>query len=163
PLDTTIVGVVKDAKYINLREPLRRHFYVPVMQLPNLFDLTLQIKTNSEPSALAGALRNQVNEMDPHLPVYNVKTLTSEVNQSLIQERLVTWLATSFGVLATLLVVIGLYGVVSFSVVRRTREIGIRLALGAQRRHVFVMVMKHGIILVLGGAVVGVVISLGLS
>ena len=163
PLDTTIVGVVKDARYINLREPLRRHFYVPVMQLPNLFDLTLQIRTNSEPSALAGALRKQINEMDPHLPVYNVKTLTSEIDQSLIQERLVTWLATSFGILATLLVVIGLYGVVSFSVVRRTREIGIRLALGAQRRHVFVMVMKHGIVLVLGGAVAGTLISVGLS
>ena len=162
-LDTTIVGVVRDAKYINLREPMRRHFYLPVMQLPNLFDLSLQISTSGDPASIAGAVRNQVKEIDPHIPVYNVKTLSSQIDQSLIQERLVSWLATSFGILATLLVVIGLYGVVSFSVVRRTREIGIRLALGAQRRHVFLMVMKHGIVLVLGGAFAGTLASIALS
>lgn len=161
--DSTIVGVVKDAKYISLRQPMRRHFYIPIMQQPNVLDLTLQVRTSGDAGALAGPVRHEVREMDPHLPLYNIKTLTAEIDQSLIQERLVTWLATSFGVLATLLVVIGLYGVVSFSVVRRTREIGIRLALGAQRRHVFLMVMKHGIVLVLGGAVVGTLISLGLS
>jgi predicted permease len=162
-LDTTIVGVVRDAKYINLREPMRRHFYLPVMQLPNLFDLSLQISTTSDAASMAGAVRNQVKEIDPHLPVYNIKTLSNEIDQSLIQERMVSWLATSFGILATLLVVIGLYGVVSFSVVRRTREIGIRLALGAQRHHVFVMVMKHGVLLVLGGAIVGTFASIALS
>jgi putative ABC transport system permease protein len=104
-----------------------------------------------------------VKDLDPHIPLYNMKTLANEIDQSLIQERLVAWLATSFGILATLLVVLGLYGVVSFSVVRRTREIGIRLALGAQRRHVFVMVMRHGIALVVGGAVVGTLASIGLS
>ena len=101
--------------------------------------------------------------MDSHLPLYEIKTLATEIDQSLIQERLVTWLATAFGILATLLVVIGLYGVVSFSVVRRTREIGIRLALGAQRYHVFVMVMKQGVVLVLGGALVGTFASIALS
>jgi predicted permease len=163
PLDTTIIGVVRDAKYISLREPMRRHYYIPVMQLPNLFDLTLQVRTDSDSGALAGAVRSQVKEMDAHLPVYNVKTLSAEIDQSLIQERLVSWLAASFGVLATLLVVIGLYGVVSFSVVRRTREIGIRMALGAQRRHVFLMVMKHGIVLVLCGTVMGTLASIALS
>lgn len=161
--DSTIVGVVKDAKYINMREPMRRHFYLPVMQEKNLLDLTLQVRTSSDAAAMAGAVRNEVRLMDPHLPLYAVKTLSTEIDQSLIQERLVTWLATSFGILATLLVVIGLYGVVSFSVVRRTREIGIRLALGAQRHHVFLMVMRHGIVLVLGGALVGTLISIGLS
>lgn len=163
PLDTTIIGVVRDAKYINLREPMRRHYYIPVMQLPDLFDLSLQVRTDGDPASLAGAVRNQVNEMDPHLPLYNVKTLSGEIDQSLIQERLVSWLAAAFGILATLLVVIGLYGVVSFSVVRRTREIGIRVALGAQRRHVFLMVMKHGIVLVVGGAIAGTLASIALS
>lgn len=162
-LDTTIVGVVRDAKYINLREPMRRHFYLPVMQLPNLFALSLQISTNGNAASIAAAVRNQVKEIDPHLPVYNVKTLSSEIDQSLIQERMVSWLATSFGILATLLVVIGLYGVVSFSVVRRTREIGIRLALGAQRHQVFFMVMKHGVVLVLCGTLAGALASIGLS
>jgi predicted permease len=161
--DVTIVGVVKDAKYISLREPMRRHFYIPFMQEKNVLGLALQVRTTSDPDSITGAVRNQVREMDPHLPLYEVKTLAAEIDQSLVQERLVTWLTTSFGVLATLLVVIGLYGILSFSVVRRTREIGIRLALGAQRHHVFVMVMKHGVVLVLCGAIVGTLASIGLS
>jgi putative ABC transport system permease protein len=161
--DVTIVGVVKDAKYVSLREPMRRHFYTPIMQEKNLLGLALQVRTTSDPDSITGAVRNQVREMDPHLPLYEVKTLAAEIDQSLVQERLVTWLTTSFGVLATLLVVIGLYGVLSFSVVRRTREIGIRVALGAQQRDVFLMVIKHGMILVLAGAITGAAASLALS
>jgi predicted permease len=161
--DMTIVGVVKDARYVNLREPLRRHFYTPIMQQKNLMGLTLHVGTRTDANSITAAVRNEVQELDPHLPLYNIKTLAEEIDQSLIQERLVTWLTTSFGVLATVLVVIGLYGVLSFSVVRRTREIGIRVALGAQRRDVFVMVIKHGMILVFAGAVVGVGVSLALS
>jgi putative ABC transport system permease protein len=161
--DMTIVGVVKDARYVNLREPMRRHFYTPVMQQKNLTGLTLHVGTSTGADSITGAVRNQVRELDPHLPLSNIKTLAGEIDQSLIQERLVTWLTTSFGVLATLLVVIGLYGVLSFSVVRRTREIGIRVALGAQRRDVFLMVIKHGMILVFAGAVVGVAVSVAVS
>jgi len=161
--DTTIVAVVKDAKYISLREPMRRHFYLPVMQQKNLLDLALQVRTSGNPESITGAVRDQVHQLDPHLPLYNVKTLSAEIDQSLVQDRLVTWLATAFGVLATLLVVIGLYGVLSFSVARRTREIGIRVALGAQRRDVFLMVIKHGMILVLAGTVAGAAASLTLS
>ncbi len=161
--DMTIVGVVKDARYINLREPMRRHFYTPIMQQPNLLDLALQVRASGDAASIAAAVRNQIKEIDPHLPLYNIKTLSAEVDQSLVQQRLVTWLATSFGILATLLVVIGLYGVVSFSVVRRTREIGIRVALGAQRRHVFLMVVKHGLVLVLSGAIVGTLVAVALS
>jgi predicted permease len=161
--DRTIVGVVKDAKYVSLREPLRRHFYTPIMQEKNLLGLALQVRASGDPESITSAVRNQVREMDPHLPLYDIKTLAAEIDQSLVQERLVTWLTTSFGMLATLLVVIGLYGVLSFSVVRRTREIGIRVALGAQRTHVFLMVMKHGMILVFAGAVVGVAVSVAVS
>ncbi|MGZ8844125.1 MAG: ABC transporter permease [Pyrinomonadaceae bacterium] len=161
--DVTIVGVVKDAKYISLREPMRRHFYTPIMQEKNLLNLALQVRTSGDPESITGAVRNQVRELDPHLPLYDVKTLTAEIDQSLVQERLVTWLTTSFGVLATLLVVIGLYGVLSFSVVRRTREIGIRVALGAQRRDVFLMVIKQGMILVMAGAIAGTALSFALS
>jgi ABC-type antimicrobial peptide transport system permease subunit len=130
---------------------MNRHFYTPIMQEKNLFGLALQVRASSDAESIASAVRNQVRELDPHLPLYDIKTLAAEIDQSLVQERLVTWLTTSFGVLATLLVVIGLYGVLSFSVVRRTREIGIRVALGAQRRDVFLMVMKHGMILVFAG------------
>ena len=161
--DMTIVGVVKDAKYVSLREPMRRHFYTPIMQQKNILDMTLQVRASADAESVASAVRNQIRELDPHLPLYNIKTLAAEIDQSLIQERLVTWLTTAFGVLATLLVVIGLYGVLSFSVVRRTREIGIRVALGAQRRDVLLMVIKHGMILVLAGAFIGAGVSLALS
>jgi predicted permease len=161
--DQTIVGVVKDAKYVDLRQPMRRHFYTPIMQEPNLFGLVLQVKTRVNAESMIGPVRNQIREMDSHLPLYDVMTLAGEIDQSLTQERVLTWLTTSFGLLATILVVLGLYGVLTFSVARRTREIGIRLALGAQRRHVFLMVMKHGVVLVLCGAIAGTLASIALS
>ena len=162
-LDTTIVGVVKDATYVNLRKNIRRHFYTPVAQLPRLFDLAMHVKTSIDPAVVADQVRAEIKDLDPHLPLYNVKTLESEIDESLTQERLVTWLSATFGLLATLLTALGLYGVLTFSVARRTREIGIRVALGAQRRDVFKLIMIRGMTLVAIGIVVGVAGSLALS
>ena len=161
--DTTIVGVVKDVKYVALREDFRRHFYLPTMQEERLDNLTLHIKTMGNPDAVAGALRNEVKNLDPHLPLYSVKTLEEEINQSLVQERLVTWLTSAFGLVATLLTALGLYGVLTFSVARRTREIGIRVALGAQSRDVMKLVVIQGLIVVVAGIVFGLLASFGLS
>jgi predicted permease len=161
--DITIVGVVKDAKYINLRENMRRHFYLPTMQLPRLFDMALHVKTQKDPQMIAEQLRAEIKGLDPHLPLYNVKTLNREIDESLVQERLVTWLSSAFGVLATLLTALGLYGVLTFSVVRRTREIGIRVALGAQRRDVMTLIITRGLILVAAGLLVGLAASFALS
>jgi len=161
--DITIVGVVKDAKYINLREDMRRHFYLPTMQLPRLFDMALHVKTQNDPQVMAGQLRAEIKALDPHLPLYNIKTLNKEIDESLVQERLVTWLTSAFGVLATLLTALGLYGVLTFSVVRRTREIGIRIALGAQRRDVMRLIMTRGLILVGIGVIAGLGASFALS
>ena len=157
--DRTIVGVVRDAQYINLRESLRKHFYVPTTQDATLSNLTLHVKTSSDPNVVAEQLRAELKALDPHLPLYNIKTLSTEIDQSLIQERLVTWLSVAFGLLATLLTALGLYGVLTFSVARRTREIGIRVALGAQRRDVFRLIMIRGVVLV----GIGVAIGLGAS
>ena len=157
--DRTVVGVVKDAQYTNLRANLRHHFYVPVTQESQLSNLTLHVKTTSDPAGVAEELRAQIKAIDPHLPLYNIKTLAREIDESLVQERLVTWLSAAFGLLATLLTALGLYGVLTFSVARRTREIGIRVALGAQRRDVFRLIMIRGVILV----GVGVAIGLGAS
>jgi ABC-type antimicrobial peptide transport system permease subunit len=159
----TIVGVVKDAKYINLRENLRRHFYLPTTQEDGLTNLTLHVKTTSEPNAVGEQLRAQLKALDPHLPLYNIKTLATEIDESLIQERLVTWLSAAFGSLAMLLTALGLYGVLTFSVARRTREIGIRIALGAQRRDVFRLVIIRGVILVGVGVGIGVAASFAMS
>lgn len=161
--DMTIVGVVKDAQYINLRENMRRHFYLPTTQESQLSNLTLHVKTTTEPKAVAELLRAQLKALDPHLPLYNIKTLSTEIDESLVQERLVTSLSAAFGVLATLLTALGLYGVLTFSVARRTREIGIRVALGAQRRDVFRMIMIRGVVLVGVGVAVGLAASFVLS
>src|SRR6185369_12216851 len=161
--DITIVGVVKDVKYINLREGLRRHFYLPAAQENGLTNMTLHVKATSEPNAVAEQLRAQLKALDPHLPLYNLKTLATEIDESLVQERLVTWLTAAFGILATLLTALGLYGVLTFSVARRTREIGIRVALGAQHRDVFRLVIVRGVILVGAGVVIGVAASVALS
>ena len=161
--DRTIVGVVKDAQYINLRESLRRHFYVPTTQDSMLTNLTLHVKTSSDPNLVAEQLRAELKALDPHLPLYHVKTLSTEIDESLVQERLVTWLSVAFGLLATLLTALGLYGVLTFSVARRTREIGIRVALGAQRRDVFRLIMVRGVILVGVGVAIGVGASFALS
>ena len=161
--DRTIIGVVKDAQYINLRESLRRHFYVPATQDATLTSLTLHIKTSTDPNVVAEQLRAQLKALDPHLPLYNIKTLSTEIDESLIQERMVTWLSTAFGLLATLLTALGLYGVLTFSVARRTREIGIRVALGAQRRDVFRLIMIRGVILVGVGVAIGIGASFAFS
>jgi predicted permease len=161
--DTTIVGVVKDAQYINLRENLRRHFYLPTTQEKQLTGLTLHVKTSTSPDLVAEQLRAQLKAIDPHLPLYNIKTLSTEIDESLVRERLVTWLTAAFGVLATLLTALGLYGVLTFSVARRTREIGIRVALGAQRRDVFRLIMIRGMILVGVGVAIGLAASFAFS
>lgn len=157
--DRTIVGVVKDALYINLREDMRRHVYVPIAQESQLGGLTLHVKTTIEPQVVAEQLRAQLKTIDPHLPLYNIKTLATEIDESLVQQRLVTWLSAAFGVLATLLTALGLYGVLTFSVARRTREIGIRMALGAQRSDVFRLIMTRGAILIGVGVGVGLAAS----
>jgi predicted permease len=161
--DVTIVGVVKDAQYVTLRRERRRHFYLPTTQEKVLTGLTLLVKTEIDPTVVAESLRAELKALDPHLPLYNVKTLAGEIDESLVQERLVTWLSSAFGLLATLLTALGLYGVLTFSVARRTREIGIRVALGAQRSDVFKLIMIRGVVLVAVGVVVGVGASIALS
>lgn len=161
--DITIVGVVKDAQYVTLRRERRRHFYLPTTQEKVLLGLTLHVKTEIDPPVVAESLRAELKALDQHLPLYNVKTLSTEIDESLVQERLVTWLSSAFGLLATLLTALGLYGVLTFSVARRTREIGIRVALGAQRLDVFKLIMIRGVVLVGVGVLAGVGASIALA
>ena len=161
--DTVIVGVVKDARYLSLREPPLKHFYEPIMQQSRLSDLTMHVKTAAAPSSFIDPVRNEVQKLDPHLPLYDVKTLATQIDESLTQERLVTWLCTAFGLLATLLTALGLYGVLAFSVAQRTREIGIRVALGAQARDVFKLIIGQGMLLVIVGVALGLAASFALT
>jgi ABC-type antimicrobial peptide transport system permease subunit len=104
---------------------------------------------------VAESLRAELKALDPHLPLYNVKTLSKEIDESLVQERMVTWLSSAFGLLAMLLAALGIYGVLTFSVARRTREIGIRVALGASRWRIVAPIFARPLRQVAGGVAAG--------
>ena len=163
PPDREIIGVVKDAKYVHLSEAARRHFYAPMAQEPRLFDMTLQVRTSGDPEKIGDLVRAQAYDLDANLPLYATTTLEIQIDDSLAQERLLTWLSSLFGLLATLLASLGLSGVVAFSVARRTREIGIRMALGAQPGDILRSVGSHTVILVTGGIVAGLAAAYSLN
>lgn len=163
PLDMEIVGLVEDAKYVRLNEKPRRHFYTALGQEPRLFDMTLQVQTTGDSRRIADLIRGQVRELDPNLPIYATTTLQVQIDDSLTGERLTTWLSSAFGILATLLAALGLSGVVAFSVVRRTQEIGIRVALGARRSDILRLIISQTALPVFLGLAVGLASALALS
>jgi predicted permease len=152
-----IVGVVQNAKYASLREdPLM--IYVPSAQDESLLGrMSFEVRTAGEPMAFISAIRSAVREIDPTLGLEGVKTQTQQIKESLTQERLLAELCSFFGVLALALAAIGLYGLLAYSVARRTNEIGIRMALGAQRTQVLAMVLRQSVGLVTVGVVSGLV------
>jgi ABC-type antimicrobial peptide transport system permease subunit len=121
------------------------------------------VRTASQHESAFGAIRRVMQQLDSNIPMYNVRTLEAQADQSLLNERLVATLSTAFGLLATLLAVIGLYGVMGFTVARRTREIGVRMALGAVPGDVVWLVMREVIVLVGSGVVLGLAAAWGLS
>jgi predicted permease len=159
-LDIEIVGVVADTLYEGPREGVHRQVFVP--NYGNGTN-TFYVRTTADSKAMYGAIRNAVKKLDPSLPVYEMKTLEAQLDQTLLTERLVAMLSAGFGLLATGLAVIGLYGVMAFVVTRRTKELGVRLALGARRLSVVWLVMKEVLILIALGLVLGVPSAIGLG
>jgi predicted permease len=150
-----IVGVVKDGKAASLRDPIKRFYYMPYTQRETVGSLTYYVRASGDADVLTGRVHGLVRSVDPALPVTNLKTMRAQIRESLFVERMVAALSAAFGVLATLLAALGLYGVMAFAVALRTREIGIRMALGAQRRDVMRMVLRDVAILVALGVAVG--------
>jgi len=162
-LDMEVIGVVKDIKYTNLRDEIPEQAFVPYLASRYVSGMTVYVRTTLDSAQLFSVVRAKVRELDSNVPVYDMRTTQEQVTNSLITERLIASLSVVFGLLATLLATIGLYGVMAYTVARRTREIGIRMALGAIQGNVVWMVMREVLILVAIGVAIGLPAALGLS
>jgi predicted permease len=157
-----VVGVVRDTKYNSLTEPQRPFMYIPLLQ-EYAPQINLHVRIASDPRGMISALRGEVQSLDASLPALNVETLTDRIQRSLGGERTQATLLGSAALLALLLAAVGLYGVMSYSVAQRTREIGIRMALGAGMTNVMALVMKQSVALVSAGVVLGLVAAFAIT
>jgi predicted permease len=161
--DMEIIGVVKDIKYTSLRDEVPIQMFLPYLAGKILIGMTVYARTAMNPDRFFSVVRSRVRGLDANLPVYGLRTMDDQISNSLLIERLIASLSAVFGFLATLLAVIGLYGVMAYTVARRTREIGIRMALGAFQRDVIWMVMREVLVLVCIGIGAGLAAAIALS
>jgi predicted permease len=156
--DLEIVGVLRDTKYEGVRQDVPATMFVPSLQSRPA--TVFQVRTAGDPAQTVGAIREAVRQVDPALPLMDVSTQAEQIDKNLQQERVFAQAYAMFGGLAMLIASIGLFGLMSYSVARRTNEIGIRMALGAESRHVLRLVMSESMTLVLLGIVVGLAAAL---
>jgi putative ABC transport system permease protein len=169
----TIVGVVGDVNQGPFSDPLAPHVYRPYNQLPAAFlendpfgdwhAMNLALRTQADPSSLAAAILAQVHSLDPDLAVANIRTMTQVISSSVAGARFNTILIGTFAGVALFLAAIGVYGVLAYTVTRRTHEIGIRMALGAKREDVLRLVVGQGLKLTFIGVAIGAVVALALT
>ena len=161
--DVEVVGLIPDRKYRDLRETPPAQAYFPYYQDTKFRFMNFYLRTQVDPRLLMDPLRERMRQFDPNVPVVGLQTMNEQIGFSLRTERLVASLSAVFGGLATLLAAIGLYGVMAYSVTRRTREMGIRMALGATRANVVGIVMREAAVMIAAGLGVGVPLALALA
>jgi predicted permease len=161
--DIEVVGVVGDFKYSDMSEQIGRQMFQPYGQIEYSLSQYFYLRTNGDPQAMFRAVRSEVTKLDPNLPIFDLRTMDDQVDRNLVVQRLVASLSAVFGFLATMLAVIGLYGVMAYLVSRRSREIGIRIALGAAKGDVVGMILREVVLLVGIGLAVGMAAALGLT
>ncbi|MGE0863598.1 MAG: ABC transporter permease [Vicinamibacterales bacterium] len=159
-LSIEIVGVVADSLYEGPREGVRRQVFIPSWGRGGV---TFYMRTTEASSAAFNLVRNEVKRLDAGMPVFDMKTLQGQLDETLLSDRLIAMLSAGFGMLATLLASIGLYGVMAFIVARRKKELGLRLALGAEPSSVIWLVMKEVLLLLTIGLVVGIPVAIALG
>ncbi|HEY2825949.1 MAG TPA: FtsX-like permease family protein, partial [Gemmatimonadales bacterium] len=163
PLDIEIVGVVRNAAYSDVKDTIRPIYYTPYLQDPQNGTVNVYVRTASGTAELERTIPSVIARLDPNLPVEDLKTLPQQVRENAALDRMVSSMSGAFAALATLLAAVGLYGVLAYSVAQRTREIGVRQALGATARDIRVMVLRQvGTLTVIGGTA-GLIAAVGLG
>jgi predicted permease len=162
-LDMEIVGMVKDTRTRDLKSKADRQVWTPVLQEEKPSSITFYLRTATDPKAMAATVRQAIRQLDTRLPLYAMKTVDVQVNETHYVDRLLSMLSAAFGALATILAAIGLYGVMAYTVARRTPELGIRMALGAPRSNVLQLVMLEVMMLIATGIGVALPIALALG
>jgi predicted permease len=158
--NTEIVGILRDVRYNDLREEPPATMYIPHRQ-SNPEDLVFSVRTAGDPSGVMSAAREAIAAVDPRVPVVTVQTQMSTLERGYAQEKVLAQAYTLFGSIALFVAAIGLFGLMSYNVSRRTREIGIRMAMGAQRKEVLSLVLRESMLLVIAGIAIGIAGALG--
>jgi predicted permease len=162
-LDIEIVGVMPNVKYSEVKQEIPPVFFTPIRQDSTLGWANFYVRTSQDPVQLLRVVPEVIKRLDPNLPVEELKTMPQQVRENIFLDRMISTLSAGFAVLATLLAAVGLYGVLAYTVAQRTREIGVRMALGADARRVRRMVLRQvGVMTIIGG-IVGVAAALGLG
>lgn len=162
-LNVQIVGLVPDVKYSDVKDSVPPVYYIPWRQDARTGSLYFYARTTLPPEQILGTLRSTMQRIDPSLPVEDLKTMRQQVQENVFMDRMISILSSAFALLATLLAGVGLYGVLSYSVAQRTREIGVRMALGADGAMVRRLVMRQTAVMLAIGGVIGIAMALGLG
>ena len=162
-LDIQIIGLIGDAKYSQVKQETPPLFFLPYRQRESIGAISFYLRTGTDPGVVMRAIPSVIHSLDANLPVEELKTLDQQVRESIFLDRLISSLSASFAILATLLAAIGLYGVLAYTVTQRTREIGLRMALGANSQRVRRMVLWQVGKMTIVGGIVGIGAGLGLG
>jgi predicted permease len=161
--DIEIVGLTKNAKYNDVKDEVPPVYFFPWAQDSTIGSLNFYVRTSADPRQIERTIPGVIARLDPNLPVEDIKTLTRQVSESVYLDRMISTLSASFAALATLLAAVGLYGVLAYTVTQRTREIGVRMALGADATRVRTMVLGQVTRMTIVGGIVGIVAALALE